>query len=208
MRAPGSTGTNGPALADPGPGRAPIAPGATCAPAGRRRSWLRPRLPFLSIGSVLGNGLGRATAIQIYTDQNGLLTRTLVNAREEAGRNFVEIEDIVVRRIRLPETIRTAIEQKLTQRQLLQSYRFGIRTAEQEAERQRIDAAGIRDYRQIVGETLTERLLTHQGILATREIAGSQSSKTLVIGAGTASVPIVVGAETAKALVPPTSPSR
>ena len=153
--------------------------------------------------SALRKALGNATALQIYTDDHGLLTRALTRARQEAGSNFVDLEDIVVRRIRLPETVRTAIEQKLTQQQLLESYRYRLRTAEQEAERQRIEAGGIRDYHQIIGETLTDRLLTYQGIVATRGIAASQNPKTVVVGAGEAAVPLLLGTEGARAFAAP-----
>ncbi len=159
--------------------------------------------------SVLRKELGNATAMQIYTDENGLLTRAMVKATEEVGRNFVELEDIIIRRIQLPETVRTAIEQKLVQQQVLNSYRFRIQTAEQEAERRRIEAAGIRDYQQIVGETLTDRLPTHQGITATREIAGSNNAKTVVIGVGEVSLPIILGGEALpRALTQPSAPAR
>lgn len=150
--------------------------------------------------SALRKALGNGTAVQIYTDEDGLLSRAITHAREEAGSNFVELEDIMVRRIRLPETVRAAIEDKLTQQQLLKSYRFRLRTAEQEAQRQRIEAEGIRDYQRIVGETLSDRLLTYQGIEATRQIAGSPNEKTVVIGAGEVGVPLVVGADAARAL--------
>lgn len=159
--------------------------------------------------SVLRKELGNATALQIYTDERGVLTRTLVTAAQEAGRNFVELEDIIIRRVQLPETVRTAIEQKLTQQQLLQSYRFRVQSAEQEAERQRIEAGGIRDYQQIVGETLTDRLLTHQGIIATRDIAESKNPKTVVIGTGDVRVPIIVGSsEVTRAVGQPGAPER
>ena len=167
------------------------------------------RVALPQTDSVLRKELATATAMQIYTDENGLLTRALVKATEEVGRNFVELEDIMIRHIQLPETVRTAIEQKLIQQQVLNSYRFRIRTAEQEAERQRIEAGGIRDYQQIVGETLTERLLTHQGILATREIAGSNNAKTVVIGVGDISLPIILGGDSApRALTPPSVPEH
>lgn len=159
--------------------------------------------------SVLRKELGTATAEQIYTDENGLLTRAMVKAAAAAGSDFVELEDLIIRRIQLPETVRTAIEQKLTQQQLLQSYRFRRQIAGQEAERQRIEAGGIRDYQQIVGETLSDRLLTHQGILVTREIAGSPNQKTVVIGAGTVSVPIILGhSDATRALTGQDAPGR
>jgi len=155
--------------------------------------------------SVLRKQLGNATAEQIYTNEGGLLTRAMLQAMDEIGRNFVEVEDIIIRRIQLPETVRRAIENKLVQQQLLLSYVFRRGIAVQEAERVRIEATGIRDYQGLVDETLTERLLAHKGITATRELATSENPKTVVIGAGQdISVPIFLGAEPAAS---PTSPS-
>jgi prohibitin 1 len=152
--------------------------------------------------SVLRKQLGNATAEQIYTNDNGLLTRAMLKAMEEIGRNFVEMEDIIIRRIRLPETVRQAIEDKLVQQQLLESYQFRGKTAIKEAERKRIEAAGARDYNDIVKSTLSDRLLNYQGIQATSDIAESQNPKTIVIGAGENSPPIILGNAHPDSVVP------
>jgi prohibitin 1 len=143
--------------------------------------------------SVMRKQLGSYTAEQVYTNRGGVLTRAILAAMEEVGRNFVEVEDIIIRRIDLPDTVKTAIEDKLTQEELLKSYQFRLQTADREAERKRVEAAGIRDYQQIVDETLSDRLLTHQGIEATREIAESENPKVVVIGAGDEGVPVIIG---------------
>jgi hypothetical protein len=80
--------------------------------------------------------------------------------------------------------VKTAIEEKVRQRQLLASYVYRRQTASQEAQRKRIAAAGIRDYQSFVDATLSDRLLVHQGIQATRDLAASGNPKTLVVGAG------------------------
>ncbi len=145
--------------------------------------------------SVLRKQLGNATAEQIYTNEGGLLTRAMLQAIEEAGRNFIEVEDIIIRSIRLPDSVRQAIEDKLKQKQLFASYQYRRETAVKEAERKRIEAAGIGDYQAIVDETLTDRLLVHQGIEATRTLAESDNEKILVVGAGSSDValPIFLG---------------
>lgn len=51
------------------------------------------------------------------------------------------------------------------------------------ASRSCIEAAGIRDYKAIIDQTLSERLLVYQGIQATRDLATSANPKTLVVGA-------------------------
>ncbi len=134
--------------------------------------------------SVLRKALGNATAEAIYTNEGGLLTRAMLAAMAEIGRNFVAVEDIIIRSIELPESIRIAIEDKITQQQLLQSYVFRQGTAEREAERKRIEAGGVADYQRIVDESLSDALLDYQGIRATQELAASGNGKTVVIGAG------------------------
>lgn len=145
--------------------------------------------------SVLRKQLGSATAVQIYTNEGGLLTRAMIMAMNEAGRNLVAIDDIVVLQITLPERLKNAINDKITQRQLLGSYLYRRETALKEAERKRIEAAGIRDYQAIIDQTLSERLLVYQGIQATRDLATSDNPKTLVVGAGSndLALPIFLG---------------
>ena len=105
--------------------------------------------------SVLRKQLGRATAEQIYTNEDDLLTRAVLRAMEEVGRNFVEIEDVIIRRIELPDTVRAAIEDKISQQELMRSYEFRDQTAEKEAERKRIDGSGVRAAQAIIDASLS-----------------------------------------------------
>ncbi len=145
--------------------------------------------------SIFRQELGNATAEEIYTNHKGLLNLALLKAIREAGRNFVEVNEMIVRTIQLPETVRNAIDDKLRQSQILASYEFRRQIAINEANRIRIEAEGIRDYQAIVDETLSERLLVQQGIEATRTLKTSDNTKTLVIGAGSSdlALPIFLG---------------
>ena len=69
------------------------------------------------------------------------------------------------------------------------------RREEQEAERKRIEATGIRDYQKTVAETLTDDILKVKGVLATQEIAKSDNTKVIVIGTGKEGLPIILGAD-------------
>lgn len=133
--------------------------------------------------SVLRKELSEATAEAIHTNEDDLLTTAILRTMEEVARNFVEIEDVIIRRIDLPLTVQEAIEEKLRERELLQSYAFRGEIALQEAERKRIEATGIRDYYQTIDQTMNERLLAHQTIEVTKAIAASDAEKTVVVGA-------------------------
>jgi len=143
--------------------------------------------------SVLRRELGRRTAEDIYTNAGGLLSAAVALAREEVRRNFVEAEDIVIRSVGLPERVRQAIEDKLVQRELLESYVFRLQTAVEEAERKRDEARGIRDYQAAVDSTLSDRLLRHEGIRATEELAVSANTRVVLIGAREDGLPVIPG---------------
>lgn len=142
--------------------------------------------------SVMRKELGNYTAEDIYTNKEGLLTNAILLALDEVGRNFVQVEDIIIRSISLPETIKTAIEDKLTQEEVLKSYEFRVQTANKEAERLRIEANGIKDYQDIIDKTLSDKVLKHAGIQATRELAKSNNAKIVVIGSGKDGLPLIL----------------
>lgn len=153
------------------------------------------RVILPQIESVMRKQLGSYTAEQIYTNEAGLLTNAILTALDEVGRNYVEVEEIIIRSITLPPEIVTAIEDKLKQEQLMKSYEFRIETAQKEAERLKIEAGGIKTHHQIVGESLTGAILQNQGIKATEELAKSPNAKVVVIGSGKNGLPIILNTD-------------
>lgn len=143
--------------------------------------------------SVLRRTIGRRTAEDVYTNAAGLLDQAIATAKQTVGRDFVEAEDIIIRTVVLPTLVREAIEDKMSRRELLESYAFRLQTASQEAERLRDEARGIRDYQREVDSTLTERLLQHIGIRATQELAGSQNATVVLLGTGKDGLPMIPG---------------
>lgn len=132
--------------------------------------------------SVLRRELSRYTAEQIFTNEGGLLGGAILRARDEVGRNFVAVDEILIRSIALPGPIKAAIEDKATQEQLMESYAFRLQTAQQEAKRKAAEARGVRDYQATVDSTLNDSVLRHDGIAATRELATSPNAGVIVLG--------------------------
>lgn len=141
------------------------------------------------VESVMRKQLGQYVAEDIYTNKDGLLTRAILAALDEVGRNFIQVEDIIIRSIQMPDKLKTAIEDKLTQEEMLKSYEFRMETARKEAERLTIEAEGHRKHNAIVGETLTDKVLQREQIAAIRDLAKSPNAKTLVMGTGQAGAP-------------------
>jgi regulator of protease activity HflC (stomatin/prohibitin superfamily) len=105
----------------------------------------------------------------------------------------VQLNEVLVRDVTLPNTIKQAIEAKLKQEQSTLEYEFRLETAKKEAERQRIDAEGKAVANGILSASLTDKILQEKGIDATLELAKSPNTKVVVVGSGKDGLPIILG---------------
>ena len=112
---------------------------------------------------------------------------------EKLADNYIQLNDVLIRNIKLPATLEQAIERKLQQEQESLEYEFRIEKASKEAERKRIEAEGIRDFQNIVSQSINDDLLQWKGIEATTELSNSNNSKVVVIGAGDNGLPLILG---------------
>jgi regulator of protease activity HflC (stomatin/prohibitin superfamily) len=94
------------------------------------------------------------------------------------------LEQLLVRNITLPVSVKAAIESKINAEQDAQKMEFVLQKEKQEAERKRVEAQGIADYQRIVNSELTDKLLQYETIKAQKEIALSPNSKVIIMGKG------------------------
>jgi regulator of protease activity HflC (stomatin/prohibitin superfamily) len=100
------------------------------------------------------------------------------------GKNGLEVQQILVRNITLPATVRASIESKIQAEQDAQKMQFVLQKERQEADRKRVEAQGIADYQKILATGLTDKQLEYQSILAQRDIALSPNTKIIIMGGG------------------------
>ena len=144
------------------------------------------------IESVLRRNIGNYTPEDIYTNRDGVLSNIITLALEEVGRKYIQVDDIIIRSVELPESVRTSIAAKLVNEQQFLAYNFKLKAEEQEAIRKKIEAKGHDDFQRTIGSSLDDRILKWQGIKATMELAKSPNSKVVVIGAGKDGLPIIL----------------
>ncbi|MBL0140129.1 MAG: prohibitin family protein [Bacteroidetes bacterium] len=94
------------------------------------------------------------------------------------------LEQLLVRNITLPPSVRAAIESKINAEQEAQKMEFVLQKEHQEAERKRVEAQGIADYQRIINSELSDRLLQYETIKAQKEIAISPNAKVIIMGKG------------------------
>jgi prohibitin 1 len=125
----------------------------------------------------------RHEAKDLYTSSRELIADEIFqDLAEDLKKRGVIVENILLRRIQLPQVVVEAINSKLAADQEAQRMRFILEKEKQEAERKRIEAQGIQDFQRIVSQGISEQLLRWKGIEATSRLAESQNAKIVIIG--------------------------
>lgn len=96
-----------------------------------------------------------------------------------AERGF-EIESVLLKSIQLPVGLAQAIEDKLSAEQEAQRMQFVLEQERLEAERKRIEAAGVRDAQATVAQNLDKQMLQWTAIQAFQELATSPNAKVII----------------------------
>jgi regulator of protease activity HflC (stomatin/prohibitin superfamily) len=99
-------------------------------------------------------------------------------------KNGLEVQQILVRNITLPATVRASIESKIQAEQESQKMEFVLAKARQEADVKRVEAQGIADYQKILSTGLSDKQLQYESIRAQKEIALSPNTKIIIMGGG------------------------
>ena len=152
------------------------------------------RILLPAIRSAARSVVGRYTPEQLYsTKRDAIQEEIYVETRKIVDDQYIQLNEVLVRDVTLPPTIREAIERKLQQEQQSLEYEFRLVTAAKEAEKQRIEAKGKADANRILAASLTPNILRDKGIEATLELAKSTNSKVVVVGSGKDGLPLILG---------------
>lgn len=104
------------------------------------------------------------------------------NTELRSGQNWILIEDVLVKRIVLPDGVEDAIVRKNVARHEVEQYALIVEKEQQESERKRVEALGIRNFQEIISGGMSDAYLRWRGIEATLELARSENAKVVVMG--------------------------
>ena len=145
-----------------------------------------------NLRSVMRAVTSAHTASALYSEARDLVAQQMLTEMKKAlePRGII-IENVLLRDIKLPATLKAAIEAKQQAEQDAQRMSFILQKEKQEAERKRIEAQGISDFQRIVTQGISQPLLDWKGIEATMEIAKSPNAKVVVIGNTKNGLPVI-----------------
>ncbi len=148
------------------------------------------------------------TPDQIYTSEGFLLNIIKQGVLGEILEHHILLDDLLIKRLTLPEPLRLAIEGKLIQQQQVLEYKYRLEKEEKEADRRRIEAAGIRDFQlEVMKGGAFDQYLRYEGISATLKLATSNNAKVVVTG-GRDGLPVIMNvSDTSISQAPPAAPA-
>jgi regulator of protease activity HflC (stomatin/prohibitin superfamily) len=147
-----------------------------------------------AIRSAARSVIGRYTPDDLYgSKRDAIQVEIYQETKKILDKQYVQLNEILIRDITLPNTIKDAIERKLNQEQESLEYEFRLVTASKEAEKVIIEAKGKAESNRILSASLTDKILQDKGIDATIKLAESDNSKVIVIGSGDSGLPIILG---------------
>jgi prohibitin 1 len=132
------------------------------------------------------------TASSLYSDARDSIARQVLgDLQAQVQPRGIAIENVLLRDLQLPETLKQAIEAKQQAQQEAQRMEFVLQREKQESERKRVEAQGIKDFQNIVTEGISDKLLEWKGIEATIELARSSNAKVVVVGNSRTGLPLI-----------------
>jgi regulator of protease activity HflC (stomatin/prohibitin superfamily) len=118
-------------------------------------------------------------AISLYsTKRDEFQARIFTTIESDFKSRGLMLEQLLVRNITLPASVKTTIESKINAEQDAQKMTFVLQKEKQEAERKRVEAQGIADYQKILSTGLSDKQLQYEMIKA---ISTSPNAKLIII---------------------------
>lgn len=132
-------------------------------------------------------------AVALYsTKRDEFQGRIFASIEKDFKARGLLLEQLLVRNITLPASVKTTIESKINAEQDAQKMTFVLQKEKQEAERKRVEAQGIADYQKILSSGLSDKLLQYEMIKA---IATSPNAKLIIMNGGKNSTPVILDAK-------------
>ena len=136
--------------------------------------------------------IGQFLAEEVYGSETGAsINRIFENTKQLIGGEFLEIEDVALFNIKLPEQVQAAIQNKVEAEQNALAASYKVEEEKERAKQKLEEARGLQEYTRNV-PSIPRSVLIWKGIEATLELAKSPNAKIVVIGAK-GDLPLILG---------------
>jgi regulator of protease activity HflC (stomatin/prohibitin superfamily) len=125
------------------------------------------------------------TAVDLYSTKRDIFqSKIFKSIEDDFKKRGLILEQLLVRNITLPTTVKGSIEEKIKAEQDAQKMEFVLQKEKQEADRKRVEAQGIADYQRIISSGLGDKQLQYEQIQALKGLMTSPNSKVIIMNGG------------------------
>jgi regulator of protease activity HflC (stomatin/prohibitin superfamily) len=125
------------------------------------------------------------TAVDLYSTKRDIFqSKIFKSIEDDFKKRGLILEQLLVRNITLPATVKSSIEEKIKAEQEAQKMEFVLQKEKQEADRKRVEAQGIADYQRIISSGLGDKQLQYEQIQALKGLMTSPNSKVIIMNGG------------------------
>ena len=150
------------------------------------------RVVIHQVQAVIRKVIGAYVPDQIYGSQGNILQNVVFSAMAELRARHIELDDLLIREVRLPDKMASAIENKLEQEQIALQFDYVLTRERKEADRKRIEAEGILQFQRTIAQSVDERYLRLRGLEASLALAKSPNAKVVVFGNSPGGLPLIM----------------
>ena len=125
------------------------------------------------------------TAVDLYSTKRDIFqSKIFKSIEDDFKKRGLILEQLLVRNITLPATVKSSIEEKIKAEQEAQKMEFVLQKEKQEADRKRVEAQGIADYQRIISSGLGDKQLQYEQIQVLKGLMTSPNSKVIIMNGG------------------------
>ncbi|QGW29197.1 prohibitin family protein [Phnomibacter ginsenosidimutans] len=131
--------------------------------------------------SVVRDVSARFNAKDLHTAERANIEKTMqADMAKYLEPRGIIVEGVLLKSVKLPKELTMAIEERLRAEQEAFRMQFVLDREKQEAERKKLEAAGIRDAQKIISEGLNPLLIQWRAIEAFKELSKSNNAKVII----------------------------
>ncbi len=127
----------------------------------------------------------------VYQERQKLQERIKREVQGQLTKRYLVLEDVLIRDIRLPDSVVKAIEEKRRAYEEAQRMQFLLEKEKLEAERKKVEAQGIAEANRIIAGSLTREYLMWKFVENIQEYARSQNNTIILLPYDTKMTPII-----------------